>query len=268
MSVNDYDYLFKILILGDAGIGKTSFLTRYAEDVFTTTFIRTIGIDFRIAREEIGGNRLKLQVWDTAGQERFRTITKAYYRGAKGFVVAYDVTCRDSFDSANNFWLNEIDRNTQGTVVAKILVGCKCDLASERAVSQEEGQALADSLGIQFIETSSKLGLNVNDAIRILAAEVVEVVNPAKVVLTLLCVTPPEAQGNLVMLSLANLGGDAFEVIIDTDNASVEYALAKLEQEHGIRGVQLVNQDGSVLSPSDVLFSYEKVAAGRMCAVQ
>lgn len=95
----DYDYLIKLLLIGDSGVGKSCLLLRFSDGSFTTSFITTIGIDFKIRTIELDGKRIKLQIWDTAGQERFRTITTAYYRGAMGILLVYDVTDESSFNS-------------------------------------------------------------------------------------------------------------------------------------------------------------------------
>ncbi|KAE8617155.1 hypothetical protein XENTR_v10008995 [Xenopus tropicalis] len=103
-----YDYLFKLLLIGDSGVGKTCLLFRFSEDAFNTTFISTIGIDFKIRTIELDGKKIKLQIWDTAGQERFRTITTAYYRGAMGIMLVYDITNEKSFDNIKN-WIRNIE---------------------------------------------------------------------------------------------------------------------------------------------------------------
>ncbi|KAF5395755.1 Multiple EGF -domains 8 [Paragonimus heterotremus] len=104
-----YDYLFKLLLIGDSGVGKTCLLFRFSEDDFNSTFIATIGIDFKIRTIDIEGKKIKLQIWDTAGQERFRTITTAYYRGAMGIMLVYDVTNVKSFKNIN-LWMRNIDQ--------------------------------------------------------------------------------------------------------------------------------------------------------------
>merc|ERR1712116_1104 len=103
-----YDYLFKLLLIGDSGVGKTCVLFRFSEDAFNSTFISTIGIDFKIRTIELDGKKIKLQIWDTAGQERFRTITTAYYRGAMGIMLVYDITNEKSFDNIKN-WIRNIE---------------------------------------------------------------------------------------------------------------------------------------------------------------
>eukprot|EP01018_Ginkgo_biloba_P033844 Gb_23645 [translate_table: standard] len=156
----DYDHLIKLLLIGDSGVGKSCLLLRFSDDSFTTSFITTIGIDFKIRTIELDGKRVKLQIWDTAGQERFRTITTAYYRGAMGILLVYDVTDESSFNNIRN-WIRNIEQHASDNV-NKILVGNKADMdESKRAVPTARGQALADEFGIKFFETSAKTNLNV-----------------------------------------------------------------------------------------------------------
>ncbi|KAK8171268.1 ATP synthase regulation protein NCA2-domain-containing protein [Phyllosticta citrichinensis] len=145
-------------------------LKRMREDSFTPSFITTIGIDFKIRTIELDGKRVKLQIWDTAGQERFRTITTAYYRGAMGILLVYDVTDERSFNNIRTWFSNVEQHATEG--VNKILIGNKCDWEEKRAVSTEQGQALADELGIPFLEVSAKSNINVDKAFYSLAADI------------------------------------------------------------------------------------------------
>ncbi|XP_022869512.1 ras-related protein RAB1BV-like isoform X2 [Olea europaea var. sylvestris] len=144
----DYDYLIKLLLIGDSGVGKSCLLLRFSDGSFTTSFITTIGIDFKIRTIELDGKRIKLQIWDTAGQERFRTITTAYYRGAMGILLVYDVTDESSFNILSPFvkvdsfvrldirnWIRNIEQHASDNV-NKILVGNKADMdESKRMVS-------------------------------------------------------------------------------------------------------------------------------------
>eukprot|EP01087_Luapelamoeba_hula_P008261 TRINITY_DN205_c0_g1_i1.p1 TRINITY_DN205_c0_g1~~TRINITY_DN205_c0_g1_i1.p1 ORF type:complete len:244 (-),score=50.90 TRINITY_DN205_c0_g1_i1:74-706(-) len=161
-SAEHYDYLFKLLLIGDSGVGKSCLLLRFSDDIFTESFISTIGVDFKIRTIDVDGKRFKLQIWDTAGQERFRTITSSYYRGAHGIIVVYDITDAKTFESITK-WLEEIDAFA-GPTVLKLLVGNKCDRESERAITAQKGSELAGSLGIPFIETSAKTTINVEEA--------------------------------------------------------------------------------------------------------
>lgn len=159
MSAASYDVLIKLLMIGDSATGKTSLLLRFAEDNFTPSFVTTIGIDFKIKTINVDGKRIKLQVWDTAGQERFRTITTAYYRGAMGIVLVYDVTDESSFHSVRN-WFRNIDQHASADV-EKVLVGNKCDKTNEKVIEHLTGQSLADEYGVKFYETSALDGTNV-----------------------------------------------------------------------------------------------------------
>lgn len=157
----DYDSLIKLLLIGDSGVGKSCLLLRFAENSFTTSFITTIGIDFKIKKMRIRDSNVKLQIWDTAGQERFRTITSAYYRGAMGIVLVYDVTDENSFKNIRN-WMKNIEQHASTSVV-KALVGNKSDVV-HRVISREQGEALAREYGIPlFRETSAKTGQGVED---------------------------------------------------------------------------------------------------------
>ncbi|KAH7862865.1 hypothetical protein Vadar_010456 [Vaccinium darrowii] len=166
----EYDYLFKLLLIGDSGVGKSCLLLRFADDSYLESYISTIGVDFKIRTVEQDGKTIKLQIWDTAGQERFRTITSSYYRGAHGIIVVYDVTDQESFNNVKQ-WLNEIDRYASESV-NKLLVGNKCDLTSQKVVSSESAKAFADELGIPFMETSAKDSTNVEQAFMAMAAEI------------------------------------------------------------------------------------------------
>nr|AXS78234.1 ras-related protein rab-1a [Anisakis simplex] len=166
----EYDYLFKLLLIGDSGVGKSCLLLRFADDTYTESYISTIGVDFKIRTIELDGKTIKLQIWDTAGQERFRTITSSYYRGAHGIIVVYDITDQESFNNVKQ-WLQEIDRYACENV-NKLLVGNKCDLTTKRAVEFNSAKEYADQLGIPFLETSAKSATNVEQAFLTMAAEI------------------------------------------------------------------------------------------------
>merc|ERR1712038_157822 len=167
----DYDHLFKLVLIGDSGAGKSYLLLRFADDAFTDSYITTIGVDFRFKTIPVEKKTIKLQIWDTAGQERFRTITSAYYRGADGIVLVYDTTNRESFLHVDD-WLNEVNRYVNENT-CKILIGSKCDMADERQVSTEEGKKKAEELGIAFIEASAKDATNVEPAFTMMSAELI-----------------------------------------------------------------------------------------------
>jgi len=172
----EYDYLFKLLLIGDSGVGKSCLLLRFADDTYTESYISTIGVDFKIRTIELDGKTIKLQIWDTAGQERFRTITSSYYRGAHGIIVVYDTTDQDSFNNVKQ-WLQEIDRYASENV-NKLLVGNKCDLTTKKVVDYTTAKEYADQLGIPFLETSAKNATNVEQAFMTMAAEIKNRVGP------------------------------------------------------------------------------------------
>ena len=169
-----FDFLIKLILIGDSGVGKTCFLLRFADDNFTSSHISTIGtlhitlshlhfigIDFKIKTINIDGKNVKLQIWDTAGQERFRTITQTYYKGAMGIILAYDCTSEESFNNVRT-WVRQIELHANSNV-EKILIGNKCDLESKKLIDTATGQSLAEEFGMSFFETSARTGFNVNE---------------------------------------------------------------------------------------------------------
>jgi len=180
---SEYDFLFKLLLIGDSGVGKSCLLLRFADDTYTESYISTIGVDFKIRTVELDGKTIKLQIWDTAGQERFRTITSSYYRGAHGIIIVYDLTDVESFNNVRQ-WLFEIDRFASENV-NKLLVGNKQDLVNKRVVLEETAKEFANSLDIPFLETSAKNATNVEEAFLTMAAQIktrmstTSVVNPS-----------------------------------------------------------------------------------------
>eukprot|EP00055_Hartaetosiga_balthica_P017032 m.111145 g.111145 ORF g.111145 m.111145 type:complete len:207 (+) comp9232_c2_seq1:45-665(+) len=162
MTQKAYDYLFKLLLIGDSGVGKTCLLFRFSDDAFNSTFISTIGIDFKIRTIDIDDKKIKLQIWDTAGQERFRTITTAYYRGAMGILLVYDVTNQKSFDNIQT-WVRNIEQNASKDV-ERMILGNKCDMEDSRVISKEQGEKLAEEYTVPFMETSAKSKINVEEA--------------------------------------------------------------------------------------------------------
>jgi len=157
----DYDYLFKIIIIGDSGIGKSAILFRFSDDIYSNNYISTIGVDFKIKTVYTSGKMIKLQIWDTAGQERFRTITTSYYRGAHIIFICYDTTDRESFQNLD-MWLAEV-RKYASSNIQIVICGTKIDLVHEREISYNEGKSYAESHGFDFFETSSKENKNVDE---------------------------------------------------------------------------------------------------------
>ncbi|XP_049647527.1 ras-related protein Rab-26 [Buteo buteo] len=165
-----YDLAFKVMLVGDSGVGKTCLLVRFKDGAFLAgSFISTVGIDFRNKVLTVDGVKVKLQIWDTAGQERFRSVTHAYYRDAHALLLLYDVTNKASFDNIQA-WLTEIHEYAQQDVVL-MLLGNKVDSAQDRVVKREDGEKLAKEYGVPFMETSAKSGLNVELAFTAIAKE-------------------------------------------------------------------------------------------------
>ena len=157
----DYDYLFKVLLLGDTDVGKSSLILRYTEETFNSKLVNSIGVDFKMKKKEIDGKIIKVQIWDTAGHERFRSITYSYYRGANAIIIVFDITDKKSFLSITE-WLKQIEKHAKENVF-KFLVGNKSDLAEERKVTFEEAKEYADKHDLPYIETSAKEGININE---------------------------------------------------------------------------------------------------------
>ncbi len=161
MTNGDFDYLFKIIVIGSGGVGKTALTTRFAQGIFRDQYKMTIGVDFSIKTIEINGKKVKLQIWDTGGQERFAYIRPLYYKGASGAIFAFDITNRKSFESLSNTWFNEVFTNC-GSNIPWVLVGNKADLP-DREVSVEEAREFAAQRGVSYIESSAKSGQSVNE---------------------------------------------------------------------------------------------------------
>lgn len=157
----DYDYLFKTIIIGDSGVGKSCLLTRFTENHYNDKYTTTIGVDFKIKTIIINGKLIKLQIWDTAGQERFRTITTSYYRGSHLIILCYDITDINTFENLET-WIEEIKKFGKNTAKV-VLCGTKCDLRQQRAITKEEGQMYAKKHGFLFYEISSKNNINIDD---------------------------------------------------------------------------------------------------------
>lgn len=167
-----YDHLIKLLIIGNSGVGKSSILLQFVEKTFTDNFISTIGIDYRVRSITIDGKRIKLQVWDTGGQERFKTITKAYYRGAMGIILVYDVTDESSLLSIKE-WIDDIKTSiTSDTTSDIVIVANKCDLDNKMAVDYTNGKALAEEHGMKFFKTSAKDSVSVENVFLTIAKDI------------------------------------------------------------------------------------------------
>ncbi|GFQ83827.1 ras-related protein Rab-8A [Trichonephila clavata] len=157
----DFVATYKILVLGDSNVGKTCIVHRFCDETYYDTYISTIGIDFKQKIVNLDGMPIKLQIWDTAGQERFRTLTTAYYRGAMGILVMYDVTNMDSFNHLS-YWFRNVEENASPDVV-KVLVGNKCDSSNLRVVESDQGRKVAESCDVPFFECSCKDNVNIDE---------------------------------------------------------------------------------------------------------
>ena len=171
MEKKDYNYLFKILILGDSFVGKTNMLKRFLNNEFDMNTKETVGVEFGSKNFIFGENDIiKAQIWDTAGQERYRSVTKAYYKGAKGALLVYDITRKSTFENIDN-WLIDLRTNADKDILI-VLIGNKSDLLDNREVSSEDAQTKAEQYNIAFMETSAKSGDNISKAFTELVEQV------------------------------------------------------------------------------------------------
>jgi len=157
-----YAYLFKYIIIGDTGVGKSCLLLQFTDKRFQPVHDLTIGVEFGSRMINIDNRQIKLQIWDTAGQESFRSITRSYYRGAAGALLVYDITRRETFNHLAR-WLDEARANSNQNM-AIMLIGNKSDNDARRAVSTKEGEQFAEEHGLSFLETSAKTAANVEQA--------------------------------------------------------------------------------------------------------
>ncbi|GMP22521.1 hypothetical protein CsSME_00000506 [Camellia sinensis var. sinensis] len=173
----NYDYSFKVLLIGDSGVGKSSLLLSFISNSNKDLqdLSPTIGVDFKIKLLTVGGKRLKLTIWDTAGQERFGTLISSYYRGAHGIILVYDVTRRETFTNLSEIWAKEVELYSTNQDCVKILVGNKVDKEGERAVSREEGMALAQEHKSLFLECSAKKRENVQQCFKELTLKILDI---------------------------------------------------------------------------------------------
>ncbi|CAD5188457.1 ras-related protein RABA1f-like [Musa acuminata AAA Group] len=171
----DYDYLFKVVLIGDSGVGKTNLLSRFSRNEFSSESKSTIGVEFATRTIRVDEKLVKAQIWDTAGQERYRAITSAYYRGAAGALVVYDVTRHITFENVER-WMKELKNHTDANTVM-MLLGNKADLRHIRAVSVEDAQAFAQRERAFFMETSALESMNVETAFTEVLTQIYHVVS-------------------------------------------------------------------------------------------
>lgn len=169
---DDYDYLFKVVLIGDSGVGKSNLLSRFTRNEFSLESKSTIGVEFATRSIEVDNKTIKAQIWDTAGQERYRAITSAYYRGAVGALLVYDITKQVTFDNISR-WLSELREHADSKIVI-MLVGNKADLKHLRAVTIEASSEYAENESLSFIETSALDAHNVDEAFNSVLKEIFE----------------------------------------------------------------------------------------------
>lgn len=156
----DYDYLFKILVLGDSNVGKTSIINSYCNNELSDS--NTIGVDFNCKITEINNKLIKFNIWDTSGDYKFRNIVNRYYKGSRGIILVFDITNYDSFENLYN-WMNDINENSDNFFIPIILVGNKCDLVDKREVPESEIIEFCNELDIDYIEVSAKEKINLDN---------------------------------------------------------------------------------------------------------
>merc|ERR1712178_128468 len=172
---DEYDYLFKVVLIGDSGVGKSNLLSRFTRNEFNLESKSTIGVEFATRSIQVDGRTTKAQIWDTAGQERYRAITAAYYRGAVGALLVYDIAKHLTYENVER-WLKELRDHADSNIVI-MLVGNKSDLRHLRAVPTEEAKAYAERNGLSFIETSALDSTNVEQAFTNILTEIYRIVS-------------------------------------------------------------------------------------------
>ncbi|XP_006641903.2 RAB11a, member RAS oncogene family, like [Lepisosteus oculatus] len=172
---DEYDYLFKVVLIGDSGVGKSNLLSRFTRNEFSLESKSTIGVEFATRSIQVEGKTVKAQIWDTAGQERYRAITSAYYRGAVGALLVYDIAKHLTYENAER-WLKELQDHADSNIVI-MLVGNKSDLRHLRAVPTDEARAFAEKHGLSFLETSALDSSNVELAFQTILTEIYRIVS-------------------------------------------------------------------------------------------
>ncbi|CAN6291292.1 unnamed protein product, partial [Urochloa humidicola] len=193
---NEYDYLFKIVLIGDSGVGKSNILSRFTRNEFCLESKSTIGVEFATRTLQIEGKTIKAQIWDTAGQERYRAITSAYYRGAVGALLVYDITKKQTFENIQR-WLRELRDHADSNIVI-MMVGNKSDLNHLRSVPEEDGQALAEKEGLSFLETSALEALNVEKAFQTILADIHQIISKKALAAQEAAGSGPPGQGTTI----------------------------------------------------------------------
>ena len=195
------DYIFKLLCLGETGVGKTCVILRYSDNKFTKHQMSTVGIDFKIKVIEYKTKQIKLIIWDTAGQERFRNITNQYYNGADGIILIYDVTNRNSFNNVT-YWINQITSKSDRTKIGLILVGNKTDDEKSRVITKEEGEILGKNNEIDFMETSAFTNYNIDECFDCVIDQIIKKKG--------IVIEQNKTEENRNNIKLNNIGGNEF----------------------------------------------------------
>ena len=206
----DYDYIFKYIIIGDSGVGKSCLMHKFTKEKFMPDYPTTIGVDF--GASFVKSEKIKLQIWDTAGEEKFRAVTRRFYRGAAGALMVYDVSIRSTYNNLS-IWLKEI-RNFTNPDTVLFLIGNKCDLEAQRDVTFEEAKKFAEENGLMFVETSAKTGDGVEEAFLETARKIYQILHDG-----ILDLSPVESG---VVLRRSSLGQDSSSgtiIVLDVDKS-------------------------------------------------
>ncbi|KAK8691655.1 hypothetical protein V6N13_075156 [Hibiscus sabdariffa] len=203
---HEYDYLFKIVLIGDSGVGKSNILSRFTRNEFCLESKSTIGVEFATRTLQVEGKTVKAQIWDTAGQERYRAITSAYYRGAVGALLVYDITKRQTFDNVLR-WLRELRDHADSNIVI-MMAGNKSDLKHLRAVSTEDAQGLAESESLSFMETSALEAYNIEKAFQTVLLDIYEIIRKKALAAQESASGPGVPQGTVINVNNMSDNGD------------------------------------------------------------
>ena len=170
MEDDNYEFMFKVVLVGDSFVGKTNIMSKYLKNEFHEDSKATVGVEFGSKQFNVEGHSIKAQIWDTAGQERYKAITSAYYKGAKGAFIVYDITRKNSFESIDK-WINDVTAVADKKITI-VLIGNKSDLEDQRQVTKEQGEDKANKLQVAFLETSAFSGENLEKAFQMMIKEV------------------------------------------------------------------------------------------------
>ena len=170
MDDDSYEIMVKVVLVGDSGVGKTNIMSKYLKNQFREDSKATVGVEFGSKQFTVENHQIKAQIWDTAGQERYKAITSAYYKGAKGAFVVYDITRKNTFETVNK-WVSDISAAADKKITL-ILIGNKNDLEDQRQVTKEMGEEKAKELGLAFMETSACSGENLDKAFQLMVNEI------------------------------------------------------------------------------------------------